>query len=214
MRAPLSNPQGPFMTAFGLGFGTSNSALGVWRGGAAAPVPGEGASTLIPSSIFFDFENHVRVIFGRQAIDTYIGEHDGRLMRALKTILGSSLIDEATTVGRRRIKLTEVIELFVRHLKTRAEEFAGHEITQVVHGRPVRFVDGDDAADAKAQATLEAIAHRVGFRDVLFEYEPIAAAYHYEETATREEIVLVADIGGGTSDVSVIRIGPEGRGAL
>jgi hypothetical chaperone protein len=202
------------MTACGLDFGTSNSALGVWRDGAAALAPVEGASTLIPSAIFFDFENHGRVIFGREAVETYIGEHDGRLMRALKTILGSPLIDETTAVGRRRIKLTEVVEMFVRHLKAKAEAFAGDEITQVVHGRPVRFVDGDDAADAKAQGVLKDIAHRVGFRDVLFEYEPIAAAYHYEETATREEIVLVADIGGGTSDFSVIRIGPERRGRV
>ena len=200
------------MTACGLDFGTSNSALGVLRGGVPTLAPVEDASTLIPSAIFFDFEHRGRVLFGRQAIETYIGEHEGRLMRALKTILGSPLIDEATAVGSRRIKLTEVVELFVRHLKKRAEEFAGHEITQVVHGRPVRFVDGDDAADAKAQSVLEGIAHRVGFRDVIFEYEPIAAAYNYEETATREELVVVADIGGGTSDFSVIRIGPERRG--
>jgi hypothetical chaperone protein len=199
------------MTACGLDFGTSNSALGVWREGTAALAPVEGDSTLIPSAIFFDFEHHGRVIFGREAIDSYIGEHDGRLMRALKTILGSPLIDEATAVGRRRIKLTEVVEMFVRHLKIRAEEFAGHEITQVVHGRPVRFVDGDDAADARAESVLKDIAHRVGFRDIVFDYEPIAAAYHYEETATREELVLIADIGGGTSDFSVIRIGPERR---
>jgi len=202
------------MTACGLDFGTSNSALGVWRDGAAALAPVEGASTLIPSAILFDFEQHGRVLYGREAVDTYIGEHDGRLMRALKTILGSPLIDEATAVGRRRIKLTEVVEMFVRHLKAKAEEFAGTEITQVVHGRPVRFVDRDDEADARAQKVLEDIAHRVGFRDVLFEYEPIAAAYHYEETAPGEEIVLVADIGGGTSDFSVIRIGPERRGRM
>jgi hypothetical chaperone protein len=199
------------MPACGLDFGTSNSAIGVMRGAAPALAPVEDESTLIPSAIFFDFEHYGRVLFGRAAIDTYIGEHEGRLMRALKTILGSPLIDESTAVGRRRMKLTEVVELFVRHLKQRAEEFAGHEIAQVVHGRPVRFVDGDDAADAKAQKVLEDIAHRVGFRDVVFEYEPIAAAYHYEETATREELVLVADIGGGTSDFTVIRIGPERR---
>jgi hypothetical chaperone protein len=199
------------MSACGLDFGTSNSAIGVMRGNAPTLAPVEGASSLIASAIFFDFEQHGRVLFGRHAIDTYIGQHEGRLMRALKTILGSPLIDESTAVGRRRIKLTEVVELFVRHLKQRAEEFVDREITQVVHGRPVRFVDGDDAADAKAQSVLQGIAHRVGFRDVIFEYEPIAAAYHYEETATREELVLVADIGGGTSDFTIIRIGPDRR---
>lgn len=202
------------MTACGLDFGTSNSALGVMRGNAPVLAPVEGDVTLIPSAIFFDFENRGRVIFGRDAIDTYIGEHDGRLMRALKTILGSPLIDEATAVGSRRIKLTEVVEIFIRHLKTRGEAFAGHEITQVVHGRPVHFVDGDEAADARAQNVLKDIAHRVGFRDVLFEYEPIAAAFHYEETVSREELVLVADIGGGTSDFTVIRVGPDRSGRI
>lgn len=199
------------MPACGLDFGTSNSAIGVMHGNAPALAPVEDEATLIPSAIFFDFEQHGRVLFGRHAIDTYIGQHEGRLMRALKTILGSPLIDESTAVGRRRMKLTEVVEIFVRHLKERAEAFAGHEITQVVHGRPVHFVDGDDVADAKAQSVLEGIAQRVGFRDVIFEYEPIAAAYHYEETATREELVLVADIGGGTSDFTVIRTGSERR---
>jgi hypothetical chaperone protein len=203
--------KGIVMPACGLDFGTSNSAIGVVREGRPVLAPVEGDSTLIPSAIFFDFEQHGRVVFGREAVDTYIGQHDGRLMRALKTILGSPLIDEATAVGRRRMKLTEVVELFIRHLKSRAEAFAGEEIAQVVHGRPVRFVDGDDAADTRAQSVLEDIAHRVGFREVRFEYEPIAAAYHYEETATREELVLVADIGGGTSDFTVIRIGPERR---
>ena len=96
--------------------------------------------------------------------------------------------------------LTEVVEIFVRHLKHKAEAFAGQEITTVVHGRPVRFVDDDDRADARAQAVLEAIARRAGFRDVAFVYEPIAAAHHYEQTVQGEELALIADIGGGTSD--------------
>lgn len=197
------------MAACGLDFGTSNSAIGVVRDGAPVLAPLENGDTLLPSAIFFDFESHGRVLYGGEAIATYVEQHEGRLMRALKTILGSALINEKTAVGRRRMPLTEVVEMFVGEMKRRAEAFAGEEIDRVIHGRPVRFVDGDDAADAKAQATLEAIARKVGFRDVIFEYEPIAAAYHYEETVSREEIVLVADIGGGTSDFSVIRIGPE-----
>jgi hypothetical chaperone protein len=104
-----------------------------------------------------------------------------------------------------------VVELFIRHLKTQIENFVGHEVDQVVHGRPVRFVDGDEAGDARAQSVLEDIARRAGFKDVSFVYEPIAAAYHYEETARGEELVLVADIGGGTSDFTVIRIDPSRR---
>ncbi|HEY4124575.1 MAG TPA: Hsp70 family protein [Rhizomicrobium sp.] len=199
------------MTACGLDFGTSNSAIGISRGGTVALAPVEGDATLIPSAVFYDYEHRGRIQFGSAAIDAYIGQTEGRLMRALKTILGSPLIDEKTILAGKAVALTEVIETFVRHLKTQAEHFAGQEISSVVHGRPVRFVDGDDAADAKAQDTLERIARKVGFREISFVYEPIAAAYHYEETATREELVLVADIGGGTSDFSVIRIGPNRR---
>ncbi|MEJ0044327.1 MAG: Hsp70 family protein [Rhizomicrobium sp.] len=197
------------MAACGLDFGTSNSAIGVMRAGTPVLAPVEGGETLIPSAVFFDYEAKGNVLFGAQAIATYIGQHDGRLMRALKSILGSPLIDEKTALGSRMVALTDVVEIFVRHLKEKAEAFAGEALTAVVHGRPVRFVDDDDAADAKAQRVLEGIANRVGFRDVAFVYEPIAAAYHYEETATREETVLIADIGGGTSDFTVIRIGPE-----
>ena len=125
--------------------------------------PVEGDATLIPSAVFFDYETRGRVLFGAEAIDTYIGQTDGRLMRALKSILGSPLIDEKTALGYRMVALTEVVEIFIRHLKAKAEAFAGEEITAVVHGRPVRFVDDDDAADAKAQRVLEGIAHRSAF---------------------------------------------------
>jgi len=199
------------MTACGLDFGTSNSAIGVVRGNAPVLAPLEGSETLIPSAVFFDYENKGSVLFGATAIDTYISQHDGRLMRALKSILGSPLIDEKTALGSKMVALTDVVEIFVRHLKEKAETFANEQLTAVVHGRPVRFVDDDDAADAKAQRVLEGIAKRVGFKHVAFVYEPIAAAYHYEETAQREETVLIADIGGGTSDFTVIRIGPERR---
>jgi hypothetical chaperone protein len=199
------------MTACGLDFGTSNSAIGVLRAGTPVLAPVEGGETLIPSAVFFDYETKGKVQFGADAIATYIGQQDGRLMRALKSILGSQLIDEKTALGAKMVALTEVVEIFVRHLKQKAEAFAGEELTAVVHGRPVRFVDDDDAADAKAQRVLHGIANKVGFRDVAFVYEPIAAAYHYEESAAGEETVLIADIGGGTSDFTVIRIGPERR---
>jgi hypothetical chaperone protein len=197
------------MTACGLDFGTSNSAIGVMRGNAPALAPVEGSATLIPSAVFFDYENQGHVQFGGEAIASYIDQQEGRLMRALKSILGSSLINEKSKLGNRMVPLTEVVEIFVRHLKEKAEAFAGEDLTAAVLGRPVRFVDDDDAADAQAQRVLEGIARKVGFQDLAFVYEPIAAAYQYEGTTRREETVLIADIGGGTSDFTVIRVGPE-----
>lgn len=210
MRSP-SRLMGTEMIACGLDFGTSNSAIGVVRDKAAALAPVEESSTLIPSAVFFDSETKGRVLFGNEAISAYVGQTEGRLMRALKTILGSPLIEEETVIGGRKVALADVIETFVRHLKHKAEAFAGREITSVVHGRPVRFVDGDDKADARAQDMLETIARRVGFRDVAFVYEPIAAAHHYEQTVEHEELALIADIGGGTSDFSIVRVGPRQR---
>jgi hypothetical chaperone protein len=199
------------MNVCGLDFGTSNSAIGVVRDGRPVLAPVEGDATLIPSAVFFDYETSGRFLFGAEGIAAYMGHTEGRLMRALKSILGSSLIDETTALGGRKVALADVVALFIRHLKAKAEEHLGAEIDAVAHGRPVRFVDGDDKADAKAQGVLEAIARRVGFRHVTFVYEPIAAACHYEASATREETVLIADIGGGTSDFTVIRIGPDRR---
>ena len=199
------------MIACGLDFGTSNSAIGVARDKNAALAPIEAGNTLMPSAVFFDYETKGLVLFGNEAISAYVGQTEGRLMRALKSILGSPLIDEETSLGGRKVPLREVVEIFVRHLKHKAEAFAGQEITSVVHGRPVRFVDDDDRADGRAQEVLEAIVRRAGFRDVTFVYEPIAAAHQYEQTVQNEELVLIADIGGGTSDFSVVRVGPQHR---
>jgi hypothetical chaperone protein len=72
----------------------------------------------------------------------------------------------------------------------------------VVLGRPVFFVDDDPAADQEAEDTLADVARKIGFKDVSFQYEPIAAAFDYESTIEKEELVLIVDIGGGTSDFS------------
>ena len=199
------------MIACGLDFGTSNSAIGIARDGIATLVPLEADNILIPSAIFFDHDEADRVLFGFEAIAAHVDQADGRLMRALKSILGSPLIDERTSVGGRNVPLASVVEIFLRHLKRKAEAFAGQEITAVVHGRPVRF-DDNDKADQRAQKVLTEIARRVGFRDISFVFEPIAAVHHYERTVAGEELVLVADLGGGTSDFSIVRVDPRHHG--
>ena len=197
------------MTACGLDFGTSNTTLGVVDAGEARLAPLEGGSTTLPSAIFFDFERPGAAIVGRQAIASYVEGLDGRFMRALKSVLGSSLIDEETQLNRSRISFRDVIGRFISETKRRAEA-GGPPLDAVVHGRPVHFVDGDADADARAQNALEEIAKSVGFRHVSFQFEPIAAALGYElEQVRGEEIALVADIGGGTSDFSIIRLGPK-----
>ena len=107
------------MIACGLDFGTSNSAIGIVRDGGPELAPVEGDDTLIPSAVFFDYETRGRVAFGNEAIAAYVGQTEGRLMRALKSILGSPLIDEETVLGGRKVPLRQVVEIFVDRKSTR-----------------------------------------------------------------------------------------------
>jgi hypothetical chaperone protein len=194
----------------GLDFGTSNSTVAVTRGGRVELAPLEGDSPTLPSAIFFDFADG-SAVFGRAAIEAYVEGVEGRLMRSLKSVLGTALMDETTRIRTRTYGFKDIIGLIVARLKQGADAAAGRETTQVVLGRPVHFVDDNSAADRRAQDALEEIARAQGFRDIAFQYEPIAAALAYEQTVAREQYALIADIGGGTSDFSVVRVSPEGR---
>ena len=124
----------------GLDFGTSNSTLALARGNQRSILmPLEGDKPTIPSTIFFDFDSD-ETLFGRAAVASYISGADGRMMRSLKSILGSSLADEATRVKRRVITLLEVIGMFGATIKARAESTAHETLEHVVVGRPVPFV--------------------------------------------------------------------------
>jgi hypothetical chaperone protein len=199
------------MRACGLDFGTSNTTLGVVdAGGRPRLVPLEGDAVTMPSAVFYPLRGEP--VVGRAAVAAYVAGDLGRLMRSLKSVLGTALIDEATQVGRRRLGFRDVIAAYLATVKARAEAALGAELTHVVHGRPVFFVDGDPAADQKAEDVLAGIARDIGFSGIRFEYEPIAAALDYERQTVAEEIALIADIGGGTSDFSIVRLGPERRG--
>lgn len=197
--------------ALGIDFGTSNSAVGLLKDGWPCLVALEDGKQTIPSAIFYDTEEDA-VLFGNAAIAFYMDGCEGRLLRSLKSILGSSLVNESTEVGYKNIAFKDIIVTFVRHLKAGAETAVGHDVDSVVMGRPVRFVDADEQADALAQAHLEEIARKAGFREVLFQYEPIAAALDYEQSVQQEELALIVDIGGGTSDFSIVRVSPDRRG--
>ncbi|MDD7910877.1 Hsp70 family protein [Pseudovibrio exalbescens] len=195
-------------TCAGIDFGTSNSTLGVFTGNGPKLVPVEGEATDIPTAIFFNFEEQ-ETVFGRQARADYMDGFEGRLMRSLKSVLGSALIEEKTPILAKSVPFKEIIGIFLGHLKEKLTHFAGGDVSQVVMGRPVHFVDDDAEADRAAQNTLEEMTRAQGFSSVAFQYEPIAAALAYEQQATREEVVLVIDIGGGTADFSVVRVSPE-----
>ncbi len=204
-----------------IDFGTSNSAVALPTDPSTSPAKNtlrlaelETGFTSMPTAVFYNVEDETRC-YGRKAVAAYVDGYDGRLMRSIKSILGSDLIDTSTEIGHgQAVKYIDVVTTYLRHLKQVAERQSSGKMRRVVMGRPVYFVDGDEARDKKAEAALETAALAVGFTDVAFQFEPIAAALDYESTIDREQLVLVADIGGGTSDFSIVRVGPKQREKL
>ncbi|WP_426337641.1 Hsp70 family protein [Pseudoduganella sp. R-31] len=194
--------------ACGIDFGTSNSTAGWVRPGQPIMLELEDGKMTLPSVVFFNAEDE-ETSYGRAALAEYLAGCEGRLMRSLKSLLGTSLIDGQTEVGGRALPFRLLLSQFIGEVKRRAESAAGRHFDHVVMGRPVHFIDDDKVADQLAQDTLADIARSVGFREVAFQYEPIAAAFEYEAQIDREELVLIADIGGGTSDFTLVRLGPD-----
>lgn len=193
--------------ACGVDFGTSNSTAGWYRHGQSALLPLEEGKLTLPSAVFFNAEDET-VSFGRAALSAYLAGFEGRLMRSLKSLLGTSLIDGQTEVQGHALPFRSLLTQFIGEIKHRAELAAGRAFDNVVLGRPVFFIDGNPDADHLAENTLADIARSVGFKEISFQYEPIAAAFDYESQIEREELVLIADIGGGTSDFSLVRLSP------
>ncbi|MBP6853840.1 MAG: heat-shock protein, partial [Rhodoferax sp.] len=182
-----------------IDFGTSNSAIALPQdAGGVRLVPLESGQPTMPTAVFYAVEGlgafeEPHLHYGRAAIAAYVEGIEGRLMRSMKSILGSTLADQATDVGGgRTVRYLDVVGSYLRHLKTSAEHEAGHALTQVVLGRPVFFVDDDPQRDAAAQQALAQAAHNVGFAEISFQFEPIAAALDFETTIDREQVVLVA----------------------
>lgn len=194
--------------ACGVDFGTSNSTVGWHRGAQSVLLALEQEKLTLPSVIFFNAEEH-EVSYGRAALANYLAGYEGRLMRSMKSLLGTSLIDGQTEVMGKPLAFRDLLSQFIGELKKRAEHSAGQAFEHAVFGRPVHFIDDNRQADQIAQNTLEDIAHAVGFKEVHFQFEPIAAAFDYESRIEKEELVLIADIGGGTSDFSLVRLAPE-----
>jgi len=193
----------------GIDFGTSNSAM-AWADvqGTAHLIPLEGEAVSMPTAVFYNAEDHL-THFGRDAVAQYLSGTEGRLMRSLKSLLGSPLLMEKTEVNGQQVSFLDIVSTFLEALRERAAYALGEAPTRVVMGRPVHFVDDDPERDALAQASLLQAAQAVGFDEVSFQLEPIAAALDYERRLTRESLVLVVDLGGGTSDFTVVRLGPQ-----
>jgi hypothetical chaperone protein len=194
--------------ACGVDFGTSNSTVGWSQPGRPTLIPLEDNKVTLPSVVFFNVEDDA-VYYGRAGLENYLAGYEGRLMRSLKSLLGTSLMDGQTEVQGRALPFRMLLSHFIGELKKRAERGAGTDFSSAVLGRPVHYVDGDKKADKLAENTMAEIARSVGFQHIAFQYEPIAAAFDYESQIAREELVMIVDIGGGTSDFSLVRLSPE-----
>lgn len=197
-------------STLGIDFGTSNSAAAVRlrAGDKARLLTLEPGSSVIPTALFFNAES-LQTHHGRDAVRHYLEGFDGRLMRSLKSLLGSALLQDKTSVHHKLVSYQDIIAMFLRRLAERVQSELGGMPERVVMGRPVHFVDGDTARDQAAEDALREAAAQAGFSDVDFQFEPIAAALDYEQRLTEEALILVVDIGGGTSDFTVVRLGPE-----
>ena len=206
-------------TAVGIDFGTTNSAIArVTAGGEVelATFPFEGALTDAYRSLLYLEQikergrTTVKSWTGPEGIERYLdAEAKGRLIQSLKSFLSSRLLESTEVFGKRHT-VEELIARILRDLRGHAEKQFGGQITSAVVGRPVRFVgSSSDSDDTFAEARLRQAFQLAGFEDVRFEMEPVAAAHYYESALDHDELIMIGDFGGGTSDFSLIRVGPE-----
>jgi hypothetical chaperone protein len=199
------------MNACGLDFGTSNSAVALPTGEALAVDMKAETAKLFRSVLFFPEEEQTS-FGGQEAIERYLQEGAGRFIQSVKSWLPSKGF-HATQIRNRPFKLEDLVALLLRMLKTRAEAKAGVKFERVVLGRPAVF-SPDSSCDALAQERLLRAAQLAGFESIQFLIEPIAAALAYEANLDSDERVLIGDFGAGTSDFTLMQLGPSHRNRL
>jgi len=203
----------------GLDFGTTNSAIAALVGSqstlAEFPSAG-GATSTFPSVLYFERRKEGTITrltsaAGPKALHNYLeAEEKGRLIQSLKAYLADRRFD-GTAVFSGYYSLEDMIALIGRHLLTDATGLSPMP-SRVVVGRPVNFSSAESLDDNEfALGRLRAAIEKCGFTDIAFEYEPVAAAYSYEQTLDRDELIMIGDFGGGTSDFSILRVGPTRR---
>ena len=170
----------------GLDFGTSNSTMAHRDADGVPYLLGlEAGRQTLPSVLFFGFEDDT-IRFGREAVAEYVTGAEGRLMRSLKSVLGTALMSDTTRVNARSYGFLDILGIFIAEVKRRAEQELGGPVESIVCGRPVHFVDDDAEADRLAESQLESAVRAQGFRQIAFQFEPIAAALDYERQVSAE----------------------------
>lgn len=198
--------------ACGIDFGTSNTAVTLWEDGVvrAVPVdPGARISDTIPTLLYFPPAGAPS--FGTQAISEYLAsDMVGRLLQAIKRYLPSDTFT-GTVLGGRTRTIEELVSGFLLICREALERQAGQPVRRVLLGRPAVFHE-DPRRDALAETRLRKGAALAGFEEIEVQLEPIAAARSFERAMDRDALCLIGDLGGGTSDFTVIRLGPGRMG--
>jgi hypothetical chaperone protein len=203
----------------GIDFGTTNSAVAQCDANGVATLVHLRSGDTMRTALHFDAnergpDRKPWCTAGDQAIDAYLaGAGDGRFVQSFKSYLASKTFTSTNIFGF-VYTLEDLIALFVAGLRATAMASGVELSTRVVVGRPVHFVrdDTDDGeGDALAQERLRRAIVAAGFDDVSFEFEPVAAAWRYEQRLQHDELVLIADFGGGTTDLCLVNVGPTAR---
>lgn len=202
----------------GLDFGTTNSAIAIAGNGGQATLAtfadAAATTTSFRSILYFPARERaspqkIETQAGPEAINSYLeADTKGRLVVSIKSYLASPLFT-STNINGRNYTLEDLVAIILRRLRNAAIEQFGTSASQVVLGRPVRFAGADNAKDEQlALQRLKTAAELAGFQEISFELEPVAAAYQYETQLDHDELVLIGDFGGGTSDFTLARLGP------
>src|SRR5262245_21651723 len=199
----------------GLDFGTTNSAIAVADTERRATLATfQGGLNNFRSILYFPPKDPVtgqklETKAGPEAIASYLdSDTKGRLVVSIKSYLASRTFT-TTVINGRNYPLEDLIAIILRRLRSTAISQFGTSASRVVMGRPVRFSGAETENDeTRALERLKAAAELAGFSEVSFEFEPVAAAYQYETQLDHDELVLIGDFGGGTSDFTLARLGP------
>lgn len=192
------------MSFYAVDFGTSNSLLTyVSSTGELTPVNLENNAPVLRSLLYTPENN--KWFFGHEAIREYVNhEGEGRFFRSIKKFLPEPSYN-GTIVFNRNMNISEMVAIFLKEMRLRANQFTGKKIEKLILGRPALYSLIKEH-DQLAENRMQKAAELAGFKEVVFCPEPIAAGLDYTSVQSKEKIVLIADFGGGTSDFTLMKV--------
>jgi hypothetical chaperone protein len=192
------------MSYYAVDFGTSNSLLSyVSETGQITPIALENGGNVLRSLLYTPENN--KWFFGAEAIAEYVNhEGEGRFFRSIKKFLPEPSYN-GTIVFNRNMGISDMVAVFLKEMRLRANKVTGKNIEKIVLGRPALYSLTKEH-DQLAQDRMQKAAEQAGFKEVVFCPEPVAAGLDYNTSSQKEKVVIIADFGGGTSDFTLMKI--------